>query len=581
MLVPRAALDRASVAAMNADAAGAWLDDFFAHYYARRPVNATFIGIHDHDDDLPDCSPSGLAATAREMQALRERLEGIAGEDCSQAQLHDLLLAGNYLDLQLMEDDLSQFYRGNPSFYTGEAVFSVISLFQRDSEPLADRVEAAISRMRLLPEFLSQGRTQVREAPVAWTERAIREARSALAYFGDGLRILAEDRAITDPGFLDAATTAHRAFTEHLAWLKDELIHRPCEEYASGRDSFDRYLALGHCLPPGRDASWVEEYGRQALDEARERMVDQARRIDSDRSWEELLASLADNHPSRDDYYETYSRIWHEARDAAIEHDLVSWPDFPIEYVPITRSDREAAEGLYYLFYRCPPLFGRREIHRYLVTPVEPEMSPEEQDRRLRLWHYSAIKLNHVVHHGGLGHHVQNWNAFRAASRVGQVAGVDCASRIAMFSAGTLVEGWACYATELVEEIGFLTPLEQLSERQTRLRMAARAVVDCALHTGSMRLDEAADFYAREAAMTPAAAKAEAVKNSMFPSAAMMYLIGTDAIWDLRRAVQEREGPRFSLRNFHDRFLNYGAIPVALIGEAMTADESPGSDETI
>jgi Bacterial protein of unknown function (DUF885) len=581
MLVPRAALDRASVAAMNADAAGAWLDDFFAHYYARRPVNATFIGIHDHDDDLPDCSPSGLAATAREMRELRERLEGIAGEDCSQAQLHDLLLAGNYLDLQLMEDDLSQFYRGNPSFYTGEAVFSVISLFQRDSEPLADRVEAAISRMRLLPEFLSQGRTQVREAPEAWTERAIREARSALAYFGDGLRIVAKDRKITDPGFLDAATTAHRAFTEHLAWLEDELIHRPCEEYASGRDSFDRYLALGHCLPPGRDAAWVEEYGRQALDEARERMVDQARRIDSARSWEELLASLADNHPSRDDYYETYSRIWHEARDAAIAHGLVTWPDFPIEYVPIPRSDREAAERLYYLFYRCPPPLGRREIHRYLVTPVEPEMPPEEQDRQLRQWHYSAIKLNHVVHHGGLGHHVQNWNAFRAASRVGQVAGVDCASRIAMFSAGTLVEGWACYATELVEEIGFLTPLEQLSERQTRLRMAARAVVDCALHTGSMRLDEAADFYAREAAMTPAAAKAEAVKNSMFPGAAMMYLIGTDAIWDLRRAVQEREGPRFSLRNFHDRFLNYGAIPVALIGEAMTADESPGSDETI
>jgi hypothetical protein len=573
MLVPRAALDRASVAAMSADAfnADTWLDDFFAHYYARRPVNATFIGIHDHDHALPDCSPSGLAATNHEMQALRDRLVGIAGEHCSEAQRHDLLLAGNYLDLQLMEDELPQFHRGNPSFYTGEAVFSVINLFQRDSEPLADRVEAAISRMRLLPEFLTQGKTQVREAPDAWTERAIRETKAGLAYFGDGLRILANDRGITHPDFLDAATIAHRAFSEYRAWLENELINRPSEEYVCGRDAFDRYLALGHCLPPGSDATWVEEYGRQALAEARERMVDEASRIDSERTWEELIASLADDHPSRDDYYATYTRVWHEAREAAIAHGLVTWPDFPIEYVPLPRSDREAAEGLYYLFYRCPPPFGRPETHRYLVTPVEPEMPVEEQERRLRQWHNAAIKLNHVVHHGGLGHHVQNWHAFRAASRVGRIAGVDCASRIAVFNAGTLVEGWACYATELMEEVGFLTPFEQLSERQTRLRMAARAVVDCALHTGSMTLDEATDFYTRETAMSAAAAKAEVVKNSMFPGAAMMYVIGTDAIWDLRRAVQEREGSRFSLRSFHDRFLSYGAIPVALIGEAMMA----------
>ncbi len=564
---------------MNPDAAGAWLDDFFALFYARRPVNATFIGIHDHDHELPDCSSSGLAATASEMRALRERLDGIAGDNCPLAQRQDLLLAGNYLDLQLMEDELPQFHRGNPSFYTGEAVFSVIGLFQRDREPLADRVDAAISRMRLLPEFLAQGRTQVREAPAAWTERAIREARAGLAYFGAGLRILANDRAITDPGFLDAAMTANRAFAEHLAWLENELILSQSEDYACGRDAFDRYLALGHCLPPGRDASWVEEYGRQALNEARERMLDQAGQIDSERSWEELLASLADNHPTREEYYATYTRIWHEAREAAIAHELVTWPDFPIEYVPRPRSDREAAEGLYYLFYRCPPPFGRPEIHRYLVSPIEPEMPHEEQERTLRQWNNAAIKLNHVVHHGGLGHHVQNWNAFRAPSRIGQVAGVDCASRIAMFGGGTLVEGWACYATELMEEVDFLTPLELLSERQTRLRMAARAVVDCALHTGLMTLDEAADFYARETAMSPAAAKAEAVKNSMFPGAAMMYLIGTDAIWDLRGAVQEREGPSFSLQAFHDRFLSYGAIPVALIGDAMMAGENPLSGD--
>jgi uncharacterized protein (DUF885 family) len=96
-------------------------------------------------------------------------------------------------------------------------------------------------------------------------------------------------------------------------------------------------------------------------------------------------------------------------------------------------------------------------------------------------------------------------------------------------------------------------------------------VADVAIHTGEMTIDEAAAFYTRETAMTDAAAKGEAVKNSMFPGAAMMYLIGLDTIHALRREMQAREGSAFSLRQFHDRFLSYGAIPVALIRDAMLA----------
>jgi uncharacterized protein (DUF885 family) len=69
--------------------------------------------------------------------------------------------------------------------------------------------------------------------------------------------------------------------------------------------------------------------------------------------------------------------------------------------------------------------------------------------------------------------------------------------------------------------------------------------------------------------MPAAAARGEAVKNSMFPGAAMMYLIGTNAIHDLRHALATREGSAFSLRAFHDRFLDCGAIPVSLITAAM------------
>lgn len=555
----------------NRRAFAAWLDDFLADYYRRRPVNATFIGIHDHDHTLPDFSPEGMSDLATASRDLHQRLINLSREGLTEAQLHDYRIADGYLQIQQWEATSSQFAR-NPAQWTGEAVFSVISLFQRDAQPQADRVTAAIARMHAIPAFLEQGRTVVQSAPTAWTERALREAQSGIAYFGRGLAILAEDRGIDDPDFLPAAEVAHQAFVEHAHWLENGLMASPSDDYASGREAFDRYLALGHCLPPEQNAAWVLEYAETAMINARESLEREARTIDPTKSWQELLAGLADLHPTAEDYYGAYHRVWHDAQQSAIDHDLVTWPDYPITFAPFIRSDREAQPGLYYLFYRCPPPFGRPEVHTYRVTPVEPDMAPEEQERRLRATNDSVIKLNHIVHHGGLGHHVQNWNAFRAESQLAKIGGVDCASRVAFFGAGTMIEGWACYAVDLMNEVGFLTPLESLSEAQGHLRMVARAIADVKLHTGELTLDQTAAFYEREAGMAPTAAKGEAVKNSMFPGAAMMYLIGTDAIHNLRRTLTVRQGADFSLKSFHDRFLSYGAIPVSLIAESMLRD---------
>jgi uncharacterized protein (DUF885 family) len=74
--------------------------------------------------------------------------------------------------------------------------------------------------------------------------------------------------------------------------------------------------------------------------------------------------------------------------------------------------------------------------------------------------------------------------------------------------------------------------------------------------------------------MTEAAARAEAVKVSLFPGTALMYLVGTDAIHGLRRELAARPG--FDLGRFHDRLLAHGSIPVALAARAMRADPDSG-----
>lgn len=555
----------------------AWMDDFFTSYYGHRPVNATFIGVHHHDPRLPDLSEGALGDVLSQGRQLLAESEGGPGGDgeaegaaLSPAEALDRRLVRGFLKLQEWELTGGHVHRGNPSLHTGEAIFGFLGLFLTEYAPVEERVAAAVERMRAVPEFLAQARDLVREAPAAWTERAVRECDGALELFTDGVGALAATASIDVPAFTEAAEGAAAAFARHRAHLTSELLSRDNGAYAAGDEALSLHLTDAHVLD--ESAEDILAYAQDQMAEARGYLEARAGDLGA-ASPEEALAGLSERHPQATSYYARYRETWDEVRDIAEARELLTWPDFPIRYVPRPRWVRGAAPHLYFLFYRSPAAFHRPPVHDYLVAPLEEGWSPSEANSFLRRNNDGVIKLNHVVHHGGLGHHVQNWHAFRAESRVGRVAAVDCASRIAMHCGGTMAEGWACYATDLAGEAGALTPLEAYGEVHGRVRMAARAVVDVQLHRGRMTLEDAVAYYRSQAGMSAEAARGEAVKNSMFPGGALMYLMGTDAIHRLRRETMRRQGPAFDLRRFHDTFLSYGSVPVSLIAKAMTRTE--------
>jgi hypothetical protein len=546
------------------------LDRFFDTYYRHRPVTATFTGIHAYDHHLPDWSPDGLAASVAEMREVRRVLDGagrVADQDVRMfPEQVDLALADACLESQIAEHEHPRFYRGNPALWTGEAIFSVIALVTRDFAPLPGRLEAAAARMRAIPSFLDAARQTVEHAPASWKDRAVRECDAAEILFGRTLP--AWGQSLSHP-FGAACETAQRAFARFRAWLERDLAPGPEGREGAGRQLIALLVARGHWCDTPIDALLAE--ARAALKEAHAQLLTRLEAAGME-SWPAAQAHLAALRPTADDYLPRFERTWRRCRDASIAAALVTWPDWPIRYVPIPQHTREAAPLLYYLHYRSPAPFDRLPVHDYVVTPIDGVDGPE-LERRLSAANESTILLNHVVHHGGLGHHVQNAHASESRSRLGQVAAVDAASRIAMFPGGTVAEGWACYACDLAEEIGLLSPLERAAQQHTRLRLAARAVADLELHTGRMTLDETARFYETAGLMPGAAARAEAVKNSMFPGAAVMYWMGTRDIHRLRAVVSRRQGHRFSLRRFHDRFLSFGAIPVPLIARLMAAED--------
>lgn len=545
-----------------------WLDRFFEAYYERRPVNSTFVGVHRHDHRLPDLTPDAVAETLEEIEALIREGEGLTAQDPYEAV--DLRVGLGYLRLQRWEYSGSHFHRGNPSFYTGEAIFGVMGLFLNHGGSVEDRLEAARSRLSAIPEFFRQAQKNLSSAPSEWTARAIRECEGGLEFLEKGIPQLPYD--VSDASSAEAAFRRLHApaiqAANALRMFRSFLEGLPADHQAAacGEEVLDLYLREGHFLAETADE--IASYAESELEGAEAWLQENASAFDC-RSPEEVLETVSAVGPDRAGYLDRYQEIWEAHRECVLVNDLVTWPEFPIRYTPRPRWARDAAPFLYFLFYRSPAAFCRPPVHDYLVTPLDTGTDEGEVASVLKSHNDAVIKLNHVVHHGGVGHHVQNWNAFRSPSRMGRVAAVDCASRIAMFQGGTMAEGWACYATDLMAEHGFLTPLERYVEKASRVRMCARSIVDVRFHQGRMSLDEAAAFYRDRARMPESAARAESVKNSMFPGAAVMYLMGTDAIHQLRREVSAAEGDHFSLRGFHDEFLSWGSVPVPLVAEEM------------
>ena len=245
-----------------------------------------------------------------------------------------------------------------------------------------------------------------------------------------GFNQLIKDHKITNENFKTSAAAAANAFKDLQYYLESDLSQHTNEQgYACGGEAFQLMMRYGHFLELNLD-DYVR-YAEDQIVQADAYLNNHAKDFGSP-SPTEALGRLAEIHPTVDKYYLRFGNYGRSAGNWPIKKQLVTWPDFPIQYVPQPLWARDALP----IYISCPtghPLLST--VPRCTIILYRPltHHAADKQKQMLRSVNDSVIKTNHVVHHGSIGHHVQNWNAYRSASRIGQVAGTDCASRLAMF----------------------------------------------------------------------------------------------------------------------------------------------------
>ena len=572
----------ADVVIVSSVARGA-VDEFLGAYWRRHPVTATFAGATGHDGELPDWSPAGQERAVGEIADARaanvaplldaRRLWPHTPWPAS-APLVDLELADAALEIEAAERLGTLMHRGNPSLAVGEAVFGIVSLMQRDAAPIEERWALAATRLAAFEAYFAGARaTLTGRVPEAFVERAHRELEGATILLRDGLPLWLDERTTKGAEAVRAAAPGAIASVAAFAdWLKDGVRVDNGNRAAAGDDRLAQLYVRGH-WSPRLPTDWLVEV-RERFAEARSRLATMAGAI-APGGWAEVQSRLAADHLTGDSYLGAFERCWNDCRELCEREQVVDWPEAPLRFVSQPSWTREAAPYLYYLPYRSPALLTPWREHVHEIAPADASVTEATREARLRSMTVSQVKLNHVVHHASIGHHVQNWHAARSPSRVGQVAAVDGASRIALFAGGSLAEGWACYATDLMDELGFCTPEERVAEQHTRVRLLARMIADIELHRGSWTLAQGVRFYGEQVGMSPEMARGETVKNLMFPGTASMYWLGLDGLHALRVSQARSLGASFSRHDFHQQVLAHGAIPVPMIAQLISAGAPP------
>ncbi len=168
-----------------------------------------------------------------------------------------------------------------------------------------------------------------------------------------------------------------------------------------------------------------------------------------------------------------------------------------------------------------------------------------------------------TAHEGIPGH---AWQGAYLAEHSDQIPMI---SQITNFNA--YVEGWALYAEQSVDELGFYAndPFGQIGYLQGQQFRACRLVVDTGIHAMHWTREQAIDFLVKETGRGREAMTSEIDRYCANPGQACGYKVGHNEILKQRDRRRAKSGDKFSLTAFNDAVIRTGGLPMAQLGAAV------------
>ena len=523
------------------------------------PERATEAGDHRFDDKLSDLSPSGIQARIRHARDWKARFTSWHGSLSAPNQADREWLVAN-LDEELLWDEEVKSYRSDPGVYLPTA--SVDSLIKRDFAPLAQRMDSVAARERAAIGNLEQARRNLKPTATSKVavDIALEQMPATIGFFRNDVPLAFANVPASEAkrNFLSANDRLIVAIVSYQHWL-ESFRTRASGSIRLGAYAFRRMLADDDMVDAPIDR--LERLGRDELGRLQDQFKRTAALIDSKRPPQEVFEGLSRQHPEPSKLIATVSAGLAQVRAFVIEHHIAT---IDSAQQPLVRETPPYARATTFASMDTPGPLEKKALAAYFyVTLPDPAWPPGRTEQLLAFFSSTAIS-NTSVHEVYPGHFVQflddrdNPDLLRS-----------------LFSSGANIEGWAFYCEQMMLDEGLHSgaPEYRLAQLQMALQRVCRYLVAIAMHTGSMTVPEAAQFFRINAYMTPNNAMMEALRGTQDPGY-LRYQLGKFMILKLREDVRRKQGAAFDLGKFHDAFLAQGGLPIRLIRRAMLGLDS-------
>jgi uncharacterized protein (DUF885 family) len=227
------------------------------------------------------------------------------------------------------------------------------------------------------------------------------------------------------------------------------------------------------------------------------------------------------------------------------------------------------------MYTKLPDLFGHLPKGRLEVRPIEEFREKEASTHYVQGTPDGSRKAHVMVntgdfakrttldiettayHEGVPGHHLQ-------IALAQELPALPPFRQHEYYTAYT--EGWALYAEQLGEEVGFFQdPYSYYGHLQDDMLRAIRLVVDTGFHYKHWSRQQVVDFFHEHSAIDEPEVQSETDRYMAWPAQALGYKIGELEILKLRQYAKDQLGSKFDLRAFHDEVLGAGALPLDVL----------------
>ncbi len=543
-------------------------DQFLTSFWELNPDWAANQGYHKLDSILivPDS-----ASRIKELDFANTNLDSLKNyrlENLSDNNKTDFYLIKNQLESTIYSINKLKSFEWDPSEYNVCGAFAEIINGKYDS--LDNRLKNFGLKMKNIPAFYEAAKKNLKNPTLEHTQLAIDQNLGGLSVFEtDLVDALAKSKLseTEKKSILDKSKLAVASIKEYADWLK-KLDNKTPRSFRLGAELYAKKFKF-------------EIQSAYTADEMFEKAVAHKKELHEDmftlasKLWSKYMGSA----PKPADKLELIKQVIDKV---SLQHTTPEKFQSEIEkQIPELTAYVKAKDLLY--IDPSKPLVVRKEpaymagvagasisapgpydknANTYYNVGSMNGWTAERSESYLREYNDYILQILNI-HEAVPGHYTQLVYSNQSPSIIKSV-----------FGNGTMIEGWAVYTEKMMLESGYKNSDEMwLMYNKFHLRATINTILDISIHTRNMSQEEAITMMIKEGFQQQAEADGKWRRATLSQVQLCSYYTGFNEIYELREMLKKKEGDKFNLKAFHEKFLSYGSAPVKYIKELMLVKE--------